>query len=54
MALQQLFNIYAEAMLREALCDVDEGICVGGHLSKSVRFADDQATIASSCRVFKT
>ena len=28
------FNIYAEAMLLEALWDVDESICVGGHLSR--------------------
>ena len=41
-----LSNIYAEAMIRVALWDVDEGICVGGHLIKSVRFADDQASIA--------
>ena len=43
-----LFNIYAEAMLREALDQVDEGIRVGGHLIKTVRYADDQATVASS------
>ena len=40
-----LFNIYAKAMLQEALWDVDEGICAGGHLIKSIRYADDQATI---------
>ena len=33
--------------LREAIWDEDEKLCVGGHLIKSVRFADSQATIAS-------
>ena len=42
-----LFNVYAEATLRKAPRDVDEGICVGVHLIKSVRFADDHATIVS-------
>lgn len=42
-----LFNIYAEAMLREALEEV-EGVRVGGQLVKSVRFADDQAMVAST------
>ena len=37
-------------MLREALWDPDEGICVGRHLIKSLRFTDDQATIASSVK----
>ena len=43
-----LFNIYVEAMLREALDKIDEGIRVGGHLIRTVRYADDQATVASS------
>ena len=41
-----LVNIYSEAMLRDA----NEGIRVGGHLIKTVRFADDQATLASSVK----
>ena len=36
-----LFNRYAEAMLRDALSGVNEGIRVGGHLIKTMRFADD-------------
>ena len=36
-------------MLRDALSGVNEGIRVGGHL-KTVRFADDQATLASSVK----
>ena len=36
-----LFNKYAEAMLRDALSGVNEGIRVGGHLMKAMRFADD-------------
>ena len=45
-----LVNIYFEAMLRDALSGVNEGIRVGGHLIKTVRFADDQATLASSVK----
>ena len=45
-----LVNIYSEAMLRDALSSVNEGIRVGGHLIKTVRFADDQATLASSVK----
>ena len=37
-------------MLRDALSGVNEGIRVGGHLIKTVRFADDQATLASSVK----
>ena len=43
-----IFNIYAEAMIRESLDDLEEGVKVGGMLVKSVRFADDQAMIARS------
>ena len=35
-------------MLRDALSGVNKVIRVGGHLIKTVRFADDQATLASS------
>ena len=35
------FNKYAEAMLRDALSGVNEGIRVRGHLIKTMRFADD-------------
>ena len=37
-------------MLRDALSGVNEGIRVGGDLIKTVRFADDQATLASSVK----
>ena len=43
-----LFDIYAEAMLREALDGIDEGIWVGRYVIRTVRYADDQATVASS------
>ena len=43
-----LFNIYAEAMLVEAMEGIEEGIKVGGKLIKDVRFADDQGVIAKS------
>ena len=42
------FNIYAEAMMMEAMEDIDEGIKVGGKLIKDVRFPDDQNMIANS------
>ena len=45
-----LFNIYYEAMLRDALRGVKEGIRVGGHLIKTACFADDQATLATSVK----
>ena len=45
-----LVNVYSEAMLRDALNSMNEGIRVGGHLIKTVRFADDQATLASSVK----
>ena len=34
----ELFSIYSEAMLRDALGGVNKGIGVGGHLIKTVRF----------------
>ena len=37
-------------MLRDALSGVNERIRVGGHLIKTLRFADDQATLASSVK----
>ena len=43
-----LFNIYAEAMMVEAMEGIEEGIKVGGKLIKDVRFADDQGMIAKS------
>ena len=41
-----LFNQYNEAMIRKALTDVDNG--VGGYMVKSVRIADDKATVVRS------
>ena len=37
-------------MLRDALSGVNEGIQVGGLLIKTVCFADDQATLATSVK----
>ena len=37
-------------MLRDALSGVNEDIRVGGHLIKTVHFADDEATLASSVK----
>ena len=42
-----LFNIYAEAMMEEAMEGIEEGVKIGGKLLKDVRFADDQGMIAS-------
>src|SRR6478736_1054213 len=43
-----LFNIYAEAMMVEAMEGIEEGIKIGGKLIKDVRFADDQGMIAKN------
>ena len=43
-----LFNIYAEAMMKEAMEEVEEGVRIGGHRIQAVRFADDQAMTAST------
>src|SRR2546426_6684274 len=43
-----LFTVYAEAMMMEAMEDIDEGVMVGGKLLKDVRFADDQGMVADS------
>ena len=43
------FSLYAEAMMTEALEEVDEGIRVGGELLKDVRFADEAHKLG--CRV---
>ena len=45
-----LFSIYAEAMMGEALEDVEDGVKVGGRSVADVRFADDQAMVSSSQR----
>ena len=43
-----LFSIYVEAMMIEAMEDIDEGVKVGGKLLKYIRFADDEAMVADS------
>jgi hypothetical protein len=43
-----LFSIYAEAMMIEAMEDIEEGVRVGGTLQKDIRFADDQGMVANS------
>ena len=43
-----LFNIYAEAMMAEAMEGVEEGIKIGGKRLQDVRFADDQGMIANT------
>src|SRR3981189_2535758 len=43
-----LFSIYTEMMMKEVLEGVEEGIRVGGELISDIRFADDQAMVASS------
>ena len=49
-----LFNIYAEAMMTEAMEGIEEGIKVGGKLIQDVRFADDQGMIASTEKRLQT
>lgn len=43
-----LFSIYAEMMMIEAMENIEAGVRVGGELVKDVRFADDQAMVAST------
>ena len=43
-----LFNIYAEAMMTEAMEGIEEGIKVGGKLMQDVRFTDDQGMIVGT------
>jgi hypothetical protein len=43
-----LFNIYAEAMMMEAMEGTEEGIQIGSNLLKDGRFADDQGMIAGN------
>ena len=43
-----VFNIYVEAMMKEAMEKVEEGVRIGGHRIQAVRFADDQAMTAST------
>ena len=45
-----LFSIYAEAMMIDAMEDIEEGVKVGGRVLKDVRFADDQAMVATTER----
>ena len=44
-----LFNIYAEKIMNEAL-EETEGLKVGGESIKTIKYADDQAIIATSQR----
>ena len=43
-----LFNIYDEAIVREAFDDIKEGVKIGGNLIKEIKFADDKCVIAST------
>src|SRR6476619_6330633 len=43
-----LYSIYAEMMMKEALENVEEGIRVGGELSKDIRYTDDQGMVANT------
>jgi len=44
----QQFNIYAEKMMEDSMNGKDEGLKIDGALLKYIRFADDQAMIAST------
>ena len=43
-----LFNIYAEAILRNALENFEGSITVGGHKMTNLRYADDVVLIVGS------
>jgi len=42
-----LFNIYIQEVLNETLDNVADGVVTGGRLVQAIRFADDQAMMAS-------
>ena len=48
-----LFNIYSEAMLRNALSGANECFQLGGHLIKTMSFADGHAALASSVKALQ-
>ncbi|XP_068211723.1 uncharacterized protein [Palaemon carinicauda] len=41
-------QIYAEAMIKESLEDLEDGIKVGGKMVKMIRFANDKAVVCST------
>ena len=43
-----LFNLYDEAMIKEAFDDLEEGIIIGGKLIKEIRIADDKRVLANA------
>jgi hypothetical protein len=43
-----LFNIYIQQMIMETMENVEDGVKVGGQLVNAIRFADDQAMVAST------
>ena len=43
-----LFNLYDEAMIREAFDDLEGAIIIGGKLIKEIQFADDKGVLAST------
>ena len=43
-----LFLIYTEAMMLEAMAEIEEGVLVGDELIKDARFADDRGMLAST------
>jgi len=45
-----LFNIYSEAMIKEALEGKGRGVIIGGRNIKAIRFADDKAIVSNSSR----
>ena len=44
----QLFNIYIQSLVDEALENVEDGVKGEGHFVNAVRFADDQAMVVNS------
>ena len=43
-----LFLLYSEAMMADAMQDLEDGVVVGGTRMQDVRFADDQAMLAGT------
>src|SRR6516225_1798217 len=43
-----LFNLYAEAMIKDVMLKTNVGVRIGGEVLADIRFADDQAMAAET------
>ena len=43
-----MYLVYDEAMIREAIDNLETGISIGGHIINTIRYADEKALAANS------